>query len=116
VLDILPDALSSASFAGGRFCAEDIDSIVDKQRKAHYAEFLASLKAADHRVQIYDGMRVFCDDRSCIEGDEWGVLFWSGSSTAGGHHVNVRGSEKMLADFATWARGNLTDGASAVRR
>jgi len=86
----------------GEVCGEDRSSVFAKQADAKYPQFLASLKAADHRVQIFDGLRVFCDDRRCSQGDDDGALFFIGRGTGG--HVNIRGSERILAEFERWYR------------
>lgn len=86
----------------GAICGEDLSSVVAKQADAKYPQFLASLKAADQRVQFFDGLRVFCDDRRCSQGDDDGALFFIGRGTGG--HVNIRGSKRMLAEFEDWYR------------
>src|SRR5262249_35357376 len=83
-------------------CGEDLSTIVGKQVDAKYPQFLESLKTSDQRVQIFDGLRVFCDDRRCAQGDDQGALFFIGRGTGG--HVNIRGSERMLAEFERWYR------------
>jgi peptidoglycan/LPS O-acetylase OafA/YrhL len=84
----------------GIVCGEERSSVETKQTDVNYPQFLRSLKASDDRILIFDGLRVFCDDHRCSEGDDQGALFFMGSPTGG--HVNIRGSEKMLSEFTRW--------------
>jgi hypothetical protein len=92
-LNVLPEAFSRPPADRGHFCSEELESILKKPQESAYPEFMDSVKTPDGRVQIFDGLQVFCDQQRCAEGDDRGVFFFN--ATAGGH-VNVRGSEKML--------------------
>jgi peptidoglycan/LPS O-acetylase OafA/YrhL len=88
-LEALPESLApKPPVHGWHSCSEDIEIFAAKRRNTHYPEFLASLRAADRRVLVFDGMLPFCDERSCAQADDGGVLF------IGGGHLNVRAARR----------------------